>query len=104
MVIKRITPHEVYELAGKSEIVIVDARTEEEYLTGHIEGALNIPLDEIERLAPVELPDISSGIAVCCKTGKRSELAALALHKLGYKNIYDMGALTEWKYGYVTVD
>ncbi|MHC1694362.1 MAG: rhodanese-like domain-containing protein [Eubacteriales bacterium] len=104
MPIKRITPREVYELAGKSEVIIMDARTEEEYLMGHIEGALNIPLDEIERLAPVELPDLSSGIAVCCKTGRRSELAALALHKLGYKRVYDMGALTEWEYGFVTVD
>ena len=69
-----------------------------------IEGALNIPLDDIERLAPIELPDLNSGIAVCCKTGKRSELAAITLHELGYKRVYDMGALTEWEYGFVTVD
>ena len=39
------------------DVVLVDVRTPEEYRAGHKEGALNIPVDEVEQLAPQLLPD-----------------------------------------------
>lgn len=45
-------------------IVLVDVRTPEEYRTGHKEGALNIPVDEVEQRAAQLLPDKNA--VICC--------------------------------------
>ena len=42
--------------AAARPVVLVDVRTLDEYRTGHKEGALNIPADEVEQLAPRLLP------------------------------------------------
>lgn len=51
-------------------IVLVDVRTPDEYRTGHKEGALNIPADEVEQRAPQLLPDKNAVILLYCRTGK----------------------------------
>ena len=50
-------------------IVLVDVRTPEEYRTGHKEGALNIPADEVEQRAAQLLPDKNAVILLYCRTG-----------------------------------
>lgn len=67
---------------------IVDVRTKEEYDTGHVNGALNIPYDEIDE--KVDL-DKEKTIIVYCRSGRRSSIAYETLKKLGY-NVYDLGA------------
>ena len=52
------------------DVVLVDVRTPEEYRAGHKEGALNIPVDEVEQLAPQLLPDKNAVILLTC-TGLR---------------------------------
>lgn len=56
-------------------IVLVDVRTPDEYRTGHKEGALNIPADEVEQRAPQLLPDKNAVILLYCRTGKRADKA-----------------------------
>lgn len=46
--IPRITPAEAYQALQKAEAVIVDTRSEADYQSQHIPGAVNIPLDQIE--------------------------------------------------------
>jgi len=82
--------------------VILDVRTLAEYKEAHIAGAVLIPVDQIDQLAPDKLPDLAQQIFVYCRSGGRSAQAAKALVKLGYTNIYDFGGITSWPYGTVT--
>src|SRR5574340_1504147 len=55
--------------------VILDARTRDEYVAGHIDTAINLPHDELERRLG-EIPgDRSSEIVVYCRSGKRAKVA-----------------------------
>lgn len=97
---QKITPAVVKERLDKGEkLIIVDVRTKEEYDDGHIPNSLLIPYDEIEAKAATLLPDKNASIIVYCRSGRRSEIAAKSLMKLGYTNVADMGAISDWKYG-----
>ncbi len=74
--------------ANKSEVTILDVRTSDEYLLERIEGAVNIPLDELrDRLS--EIPTEKS-IYIYCAIGLRGYLAARILMQKGYKNVYNL--------------
>ncbi|MBT8778123.1 rhodanese-like domain-containing protein [Akkermansia muciniphila] len=72
------------------EILLVDVRTPEEYRTGHKEGAVNIPVDELEELAPQLLPDKNAVILLYCRTGKRADKAVETLRKMGYSHLENL--------------
>lgn len=83
-----ISYEEAIELYDKSQAVIIDVRTQEEYEQSHIQGAVNIPVNEIsEKIKNVE-SNKSTIIIVYCKTGKRSRIAKRLLEEEGYTNIY----------------
>ena len=71
-------------------VVLVDVRTPEEYRAGHKEGALNIPVDEVEQLAPQLLPDKNAVILLYCRTGKRADRAMGTLRKMGYSHLENL--------------
>lgn len=71
-------------------IVLVDVRTPEEYRTGHKEGALNIPADEVEQRAAQLLPDKNAVILLYCRTGKRADKALEVLRKMGYSHVENL--------------
>ena len=78
----------------ESNYIILDVRTKEEYEEKHIEDAINIPLDEIEKTT--KLKDKEQLIFVYCKSGNRSKQASEILANLGYTNIYDIGGISTW--------
>src|SRR4051812_41994110 len=70
---------------------LLDVRSSEEFATGHATGARNIPLAELAtRLG--ELPS-ERAIAVYCRSGRRSALAAELLRKSGFSDVRDLGGL-----------
>jgi len=71
--------------------ILVDVRTNGEYASGHLEGAVNLPYTEIHASAPENLPDKSCPVIVYCATGKRSAQAKNSLDCLGYEAVYDAG-------------
>ncbi len=75
-------------ILDEDNYIVIDVRTEEEYNTGHVVGALNIPYDEIDE--HVDL-DKNKTILVYCKSGNRSGTAYTILKDLGYK-VFDLGA------------
>lgn len=90
-------------LDAHPDALLLDVRTEPEYLTGHLPGALLLPLDEIDaQTAGETLPDKSAGVLVYCRTGKRSRLAIERLRALGYENLIDLGGLAGWPYELVS--
>ena len=82
----------------EKDYIIIDARTEEEFNEGHIEGAILIPEYEIGERAEKELPDKDQLILVYCRSGRRSKIAAEALADLGYTNVKEFGGIIDWQY------
>lgn len=81
--------------------MILDVRTDEEYATGHIPGAILIPDYEIGKRAESELTDKSQWILVYCRSGRRSKNASAELASLGYTNIKEFGGINDWQYDIV---
>ncbi|NDJ51555.1 MAG: rhodanese-like domain-containing protein [Chloroflexi bacterium] len=84
----------VNDFASSTDHILVDVRTPEEVADGYIDGAINIPVDELEaRLS--ELPD-DAPVVVYCRSGNRSARAANILASNGYE-AYDLGGIITWE-------
>lgn len=78
--------------------IVIDVRTADEYATGHIEGSINIPVDNISSINY----DKDALIIVYCASGMRSSNAAKTLANLGYTNIHNLdGGLINWGFDLV---
>lgn len=73
--------------------IILDVRTEKEYKSKHIEGAINISLGTL-REKYLEL-DTSKTYITCCSHGLRSVKAKSILKEKGFKHVYNGGAWTD---------
>lgn len=82
----------------KSNFIILDVRTEEEFAEGHIENAILIPDYEITSKAEEILKDKNQLILVYCRSGNRSKVASQALVELGYTNVKEFGGIIDWEY------
>jgi len=96
-----VTPDQARDLMENGDLIVVDVRTASEYASGHLRGAINVPLDTITQAASAAdltaLPDPSRSLMVYCRTGVRSRQAADALIALGYTRVYDLqGGITAW--------
>lgn len=74
---------------------LVDVRTREEFADGHIAGAINIPVQELEQRMG-ELQSKEQPIVVYCRSGARSARAAGMLRGAGYSVVHDLGAMSRW--------
>jgi len=83
---------------GGGDFILLDVRTDEEFVEKRIVGAVLIPDYEITERALAELPDKDARILVYCRSGRRSALAAQDLLDLGYTNVYDFGGIIDWPY------
>jgi phage shock protein E len=82
-------------LAAGDGILLYDVRTSEEYESGHIPGAVNIPHSDIAAQLPVSKKnDI---IVVYCAGGVRSYAAYQWLSSKGFNCVVDFGALWNWE-------
>lgn len=99
----KITAEEAKDMIDEdNSIIILDVRTEQEYKSGYIEGAILLPDNEILDKAEEIITDKSATILLYCRSGRRSVLAADRLVELGYTNVYDFGGISDWKYDIVT--
>ena len=78
--------------------ILIDVRTTEEYDENHISGAKLLTLDTIsEETASSIIDSYDTEIIVYCRSGARSSEAKIKLEELGYKNVYDLGSIDNWK-------
>ena len=85
-------------LAKDKSALVLDVRTAEEYAAGHLEKALLLPFDAIDaKTAAQFIPKKTTKVVLYCHSGRRSGLAAQTLKDLGYTNVLDFGALSNWK-------
>ncbi|GAB1475462.1 hypothetical protein MASR2M70_02940 [Bacillota bacterium] len=78
---------------------LIDVRTTEEFESGYVSGAQNIPMDEIESAILTVVPEKTDVIIVYCRSGNRSAQAGNMLEVLGYKVILDAGGIIDYKGG-----
>ncbi len=79
--------HDVKDI-NPDEAILLDVRTREEYAKGSLEGAVNIPLDELrERISEL---DESKPVYVFCQVGFRGYIAARILGQNGFENVYNL--------------
>ncbi len=79
----------------KEGAVLLDVRTPEEFAAGHVEGALNIPVQVLEQQL-AKLPQKDRPIVIYCRSGRRSAAAKTLLEQAGYTKTYDLGAMSNW--------
>ena len=73
---------------------IIDVRTVGEFQAGHIDGALNIPVDQIEQgVAGIKGIKPDSKILLYCRSGRRSSHAAVILGSRGFRQVVDGGGM-----------
>lgn len=70
--------------------ILVDVRSPQEFVEGHLENAISLPEYEINQKAKDILPNESQVIIVYCSTGHRSQKAQKELEKLGYQKVYNL--------------
>lgn len=87
-----LTNEEAMEICKRTNALLIDVRTPEEYREKHIEGAVNIPVYEIDNIKN-EIIDPNKVILVYCKTGKRSKIVKQILTQNGYKNVYTFSTI-----------
>jgi len=89
-----------YKAPMRTVTVLLDVRTPPEYAEHHIDGAANIPVDElvarsteIERLTG---SDKAKPIVVYCHSGKRAARAKMLLLEAGYQQVTNLGGIDDW--------
>lgn len=76
--------------------LLVDVRTSGEFASGHIPGAVNIPLNVLEQRL-IDLPH-SKPVIVVCQTGNRSINGAKILMRAGFHDVYNfVGGTSSWQ-------
>jgi rhodanese-related sulfurtransferase len=78
----------------KQGAILLDVRSQGEFLASNAPGTINIPLQELGNKLQ-ELPK-TSPIIVCCASGTRSGMAKMLLKKNGFNSVYNIGAWTNF--------
>ena len=80
--------------SGRIDYLLIDVRTPEEFASGHIPTAVNIPYDVIAENLPAEAGDVP--IILYCRSGNRSGKAYKTLTDMGLTDLYDFGGVSRW--------
>jgi phage shock protein E len=72
--------------------LVVDVRSTGEYQGGHLPGAVNIPLGELQEALPRRATDKQQVLLLHCLSGTRSGIARRQLKSLGYQNVFNLGS------------
>jgi rhodanese-related sulfurtransferase len=78
----------------KNGALLLDVRSPGEFNSGHLDGAVNIPIDQLGRRM-AELGPKTRAVVVYCQSGGRSRAAAQMLSGAGYQ-VHDVGPMSAW--------
>lgn len=86
----RVGVPEWIQAAQSPGTVIIDVRTPEEFNSGHVQGALNIPVESPDFAAQVSALDPGTTYAIYCRSGNRSAVATAEMGSMGFMYLYDL--------------
>ena len=102
-VVPKISPQQAQELIAKGNAVVVDVRDAPEVeQSGKVAGAVHVTRGMLEFRADPESPyhdpsfDKDKTVIVYCASGGRAALSGKALKELGYGEVCNLGAFTDW--------
>ena len=75
--------------------VIIDVRTPQEFATGSIEGAVNLPLKGLPDSLLSEGIELDEEVVVYCRSGRRSAQAKTLLKAAGFELVFDGGPMRQ---------
>ena len=85
-------------LMNREKAVVVDVCQPEEFAAGHVVGAKNIPLADLEAKLPGAVKNKTVPLILVCQSGVRSGKAVAAAKKLGYEQAQSLGGgMQAWK-------
>lgn len=84
---------EAHRWVEQENATLLDVRTHEEFVSGHVRGANNIPVQELGRRIG-EVPK-NHKVVVYCRSGGRSAQASAMLKAAGYE-VLDIGPMSAW--------
>lgn len=76
-------------------VKIVDVRTRDEFVAGHVPGAVNVPFQEVAR-RHAEIGPPTTPVLLYCESGRRSGIAARILRDKGFTRIFDLQSYDRW--------
>ena len=76
---------------------LLDVRSPGEFAEGHISGAVNVPVNELEATLGSLPVDRNREIIVYCRSGMRSSRARTILLKAGFSKVEDLGGMSIWR-------
>ncbi|MCK2214796.1 rhodanese-like domain-containing protein [Actinomadura sp. ATCC 31491] len=84
-------------LATNPDVLVVDVRTPAEFATAHLDGAINLPLDQIDAHLRRIVADAGGRLLIVCQTGGRAERARTALSEAGLADVVVLdGGMSAW--------
>lgn len=86
------------QLINRDKAVVVDVSEVEEFAAGHVVGAKNIPLNQLEEKLPTAVKNKDLPLILVCSSGARANRALAMAKKLGYQQAQCLaGGLKSWK-------
>ena len=96
--IQQVIPLEATRLMNHENATIIDLRKQEDFNSGHILNALNIPADSITEQEKKLEPYKSNPVILCCNTGTESPRVARQLMHKGFGKLYCLkGGIQAWR-------
>jgi rhodanese-related sulfurtransferase len=95
---RRASALQATQLINRGKTAIVDVRTPEEFATGHLRDAKNIPLADLSKRIGELDKSKTKTVVVVCQTGARSDKAVRQLTAAGFTDAYSLeGGLAAWQ-------
>ena len=79
----------------EANAVLLDVRTPEEHKNGYLEGAVLLPLAELESKITKKIPVKNTPIYIYCRSGRRAGTAVETLKAMGYTDLHNLGGLKD---------
>ena len=79
----------------ENNAVLLDVRTPEEHKEGYLDGAILLPLAELEDKIADKVPVKNTPIYIYCRSGRRSGIAVEKLKAVGYTKLHNLGGLKD---------
>ena len=93
-----LTPARAVQLINREKAVVIDVCETEEFAAGHVGGAKNVPLGQLEERLPTVVKNKALPVVLVCASGARANRAVGIAKKLGYDNAQAMaGGLKAWR-------
>ena len=93
-----LSPNGAVQRINREKAVVVDVSEVEEFAAGHVGGAKNVPLGQLEDKLAATVKNKSLPLILVCASGARAKRALAIAKKLGYENAEVLGGgLKAWK-------